>query len=81
MKNKRALVCGSSKGIGAAAAIELSKCGASITLVARNELVIYLTISAVVEPVLTIGVSGNATENICLTFVVAGLGPPIIILS
>ena len=37
MKNKRALVCGSSKGIGAAAAIELSKCGASITLVARNE--------------------------------------------
>jgi len=27
MKNKRALVCGSSKGIGAATAIELSKAG------------------------------------------------------
>tara|TARA_B100000131_G_scaffold321847_1_gene373955 strand:+ start:1513 stop:2289 length:777 start_codon:yes stop_codon:yes gene_type:complete len=37
MKNKRALVCGSSKGIGAAAAIELSKLGASIILLARNE--------------------------------------------
>ena len=30
MKNKRALVCGSSKGIGAATAIELSKLGTSI---------------------------------------------------
>ena len=37
MKNRRALVCGSSKGIGAASAIELSKCGASVTLLARNE--------------------------------------------
>jgi len=37
MKGKRALVCGSSKGIGAAAAIELSKLGASIILLARNE--------------------------------------------
>ena len=32
MNNKRALVCGSSKGIGAATAIELSNLGASITL-------------------------------------------------
>ena len=37
MKNKNAMVCGSSKGIGASTAIELSKLGASITLVARNE--------------------------------------------
>ena len=37
MINKRALVCGSSKGIGAAAAIELSKSGASVILLARNE--------------------------------------------
>ena len=37
MKNKRAIVCGSSKGIGAATAIELSKLGATITLVARDE--------------------------------------------
>ena len=37
MKNKRALVCGSSKGIGSATAIELSKLGASVILLARNE--------------------------------------------
>ena len=37
MNNKRALVCGSSKGIGASTAIELSKSGVSITLLARNE--------------------------------------------
>ena len=37
MKNKRALVCGSSKGIGASTAIELSKLGVSIILLARNE--------------------------------------------
>ena len=37
LTGKRALVCGSTQGIGKAAAIELSKLGASITLVARNE--------------------------------------------
>ena len=37
MKNKRALVCGSSKGIGSATAIELSKLGISVILLARNE--------------------------------------------
>ena len=37
MKNKTAMVCGSSKGIGASTAIEFSKLGASIILVARNE--------------------------------------------
>ena len=36
MNGKNALVCGSSKGIGASTAIELSKLGASITLLARN---------------------------------------------
>ena len=35
MNNKHALVCGSSKGIGASTAIELSKLGATITLLAR----------------------------------------------
>ena len=34
--NKNALVCGSSKGLGKAAAIELAKLGANVTLVARN---------------------------------------------
>jgi len=37
MNNKRALVCGSSKGIGASTAIELSKLGTSIVLLARDE--------------------------------------------
>ncbi len=37
LAGKRALVCGSSSGIGLAAAIELSKSGASVTLFARNE--------------------------------------------
>jgi len=36
-KNKNALICGSTAGIGKASAIELASLGASITLVARNE--------------------------------------------
>ena len=34
---KNAIVCGSTQGIGEAAAIELAKLGANITLIARNE--------------------------------------------
>lgn len=37
LKGKRALVCGSTQGIGKAIAIELANLGASITLLARNE--------------------------------------------
>src|ERR1043165_4022861 len=37
LKNKRAIVCGSTQGIGKAVAIELAKLGANVTLVARNE--------------------------------------------
>ena len=37
LKNKRAIVCGSTQGIGKAAALELAAMGASVTLVARNE--------------------------------------------
>lgn len=37
LKGKRALVAGSTQGIGKAAAIELAELGASITLIARNE--------------------------------------------
>lgn len=37
LSGKKALVCGSTQGIGKAAAIELAALGANITLVARNE--------------------------------------------
>jgi 3-oxoacyl-[acyl-carrier protein] reductase len=37
LKNKNALVCGASKGIGAAVAIELAELGANVTLVARDQ--------------------------------------------
>ncbi len=37
LKNKKALVCGSTQGIGKAVAIELSKLGADVVLLARNE--------------------------------------------
>lgn len=37
LKNKRALVCGSTQGIGKAAAMELAAMGAHVILVARNE--------------------------------------------
>lgn len=37
LKNKRALVCGSTQGIGLAVAKELALMGANVTLVARNE--------------------------------------------
>jgi 3-oxoacyl-[acyl-carrier protein] reductase len=36
LQNKNALVCGSSKGIGKAVALELAKLGANVTLVARS---------------------------------------------
>src|SRR5688500_18763846 len=37
LNGKRAVVCGSTQGIGKAAAIELALLGAHVTLVARNE--------------------------------------------
>jgi 3-oxoacyl-[acyl-carrier protein] reductase len=37
LKNKNALICGSTAGIGKASAIELASLGVTITLVARNE--------------------------------------------
>ena len=37
LSGKRALVCGSTQGIGKASAIEIAKLGASVTLVARSE--------------------------------------------
>lgn len=43
LKNKNALVCGSTQGIGKAAAIELALLGANVTLIARNEKVLAHT--------------------------------------
>src|SRR5260221_10652215 len=37
LENKHAIVCGSTQGIGKAAAMELASLGATITLIARNE--------------------------------------------
>lgn len=37
LKGRRAIVCGSTQGIGKASAIELAELGAAVTLVARNE--------------------------------------------
>jgi 3-oxoacyl-[acyl-carrier protein] reductase len=37
LKGKRAVVCGSTRGIGRAIAVELALLGASITLLARDE--------------------------------------------
>ena len=37
LKNKNAIVCGSTQGIGESSAIELANLGANITLIARNE--------------------------------------------
>ena len=37
LKNKNALVCGSTQGIGKASALALAQCGANVTLVARDE--------------------------------------------
>jgi len=44
LNNKCALVCGSTKGIGKAAAIELANLGANIVLLARNEDMLKLTL-------------------------------------
>ena len=37
LKNKQAIVCGSTQGIGKAIAVELAQLGANVTLTARNE--------------------------------------------
>jgi len=37
LQNKRAIVCGSTQGIGKAVAMELALMGAHVTLIARNE--------------------------------------------
>ncbi len=43
LKNKHAIVCGSTQGIGKAIALELANLGASVTLIARNEDALKIT--------------------------------------
>jgi 3-oxoacyl-[acyl-carrier protein] reductase len=45
LQHKTAIICGSTQGIGLAAAIELSKLGASCVLMARNEASLQLAIT------------------------------------
>jgi len=47
LKNKTAFVCGSTQGIGKAAAIELAMLGAKIVLIARNETALKTTVSEI----------------------------------
>lgn len=56
LKNKNALVCGSTQGIGKASAIALATLGANITLVARNE-------EKLKEVVNELSNNGNQTHN------------------
>jgi 3-oxoacyl-[acyl-carrier protein] reductase len=46
LSGKRAVVCGSTQGIGKASAIELALLGASVTLIARNEEKLKETVAA-----------------------------------
>ena len=51
LENKVAVVCGSTQGIGKAAAIEMASMGASLVLIARNEEKLIQTISELPTPV------------------------------
>lgn len=50
LTGKRALVCGSTQGIGKASAIELARLGATVTLVARNEEKLKTTVLELPRP-------------------------------
>jgi len=50
LNGKRAVVCGSTQGIGKASAIELALLGAAITLVARNEETLKTTLKELPAP-------------------------------
>jgi len=65
LENKRAVVCGSTQGIGKAIAVELALLGASITLIARNE-------SALVEVVAELNSNSDQQHD----FLVADFSNP-----
>lgn len=62
LKGKKAMVCGSTQGIGKASALQLAKLGASITLVARNEDVLKKTLTELPTE------SGQKHDYICADF-------------
>ena len=49
LNGKRALVGGSTAGIGRAIAIELSKCGADVTLMARDKKKLKTTVNELIK--------------------------------
>jgi len=62
LQNKHALVCGSTQGIGKAAALELAGLGATVTLVARNEDKLKATVQE-------LGTAANQTHDyLCADF-------------
>lgn len=50
LSNRHALVCGSTQGIGKAAAIELASLGATVTLLARNEEALQTVLAELPRP-------------------------------
>lgn len=56
LSEKNAVVCGSSKGIGKAIALQFAQCGANVTLIARNE-------SELINVLNQLPASGNQKHN------------------
>lgn len=62
LSGKRAIVCGSTQGIGKAVALELAQMGASITLIARNEAALKTTVSELQKN------AGQEHDYLCVDF-------------
>ncbi len=62
LTGKRAIVCGSTQGIGKAVALELAQMGASITLIARNERTLKEVIAELAST------TGQVHDFICADF-------------
>lgn len=63
LKNKQAIVCGSTQGIGKAIAIELANLGANVTLIARNEDALKKT-----KQELSTNIPGQLHSYLCVDF-------------
>ena len=91
LSGKRALVCGSTQGIGKATAIELALLGASITLIARNEEKLRVVLEELplqndqlhdfliadfTDPILLKSIIGNYTTNNKVDILINNTGGP-----